>query len=258
MEQIRLNTTNIAAFSGAKPCVLALGFFDGVHRGHQRVIAMAKQLAVARKLPLAVMTFDQHASQVFASPASARFRYLTTLTQKAAIMAQLGVDRLYVVHFDAAFARRAPAAFVTDYLVKLRACQVVAGFDYTFGQGGRAGVQTLTHLAAKRFETTVVSECQQGCQKISSTRIRQLVATGKLEAAEALLGHPYQVALTALGEALVPVIAQQLPPAGFWQATTATGEQVLVHLVDQRVYGLAAAGIVQLRFEPAQIAQAFG
>ncbi|MCI1986661.1 MAG: FAD synthetase family protein [Lactobacillus sp.] len=258
MDVITLTTANIASLAHERPSVLALGFFDGVHRGHQRVLATAKHQAANAGLPLAVMTFDRHASQVFPGPHSADFRYLTTLDQKAALMADLGVERLYVVRFTPAFASLSPAAFVSAYLVGLHARRVVAGFDYTFGRGGVAGVQTLARLAAGRFATTVVTELQQGQDKVSSTRIRRLIATGQLVAAEALLGHPYVVSLQAQGAALVPQSAQQLPPAGAYLATTGAGAEVVVEVNGKRVLGLTAPGGVQLRFKQAQALTAIG
>ncbi|WP_461215842.1 adenylyltransferase/cytidyltransferase family protein [Lacticaseibacillus sp. GG6-2] len=171
-----------------RPCVLALGFFDGVHRGHQRVIATAKAQAEKHHLPLVVMTFDRHASQVFNHQP---FFYLTSPGEKAALMAALGVDRLVIVHFTRAFARLSPQAFVDDYLVKLGAVAVVAGFDYTFGRGGTTTLAEMPALARGRFTTTIVSKLTEDHQKISSTRIRKLIQAGRITEAEALLGHPY-------------------------------------------------------------------
>ncbi|WP_407892193.1 hypothetical protein [Lacticaseibacillus sp. N501-2] len=169
-----------------QPCVLALGFFDGVHLGHQHVIKTARQIAQQRQLPLAAMTLDRHASTLFSKRP---FDYLTTLDQKAALMADLGVQTLYVARFTREFAALTPPAFVNDYLVALQAQVVVCGFDYTFGQFGAAGVEALETLGRSHFETRVVACLTQDREKISSTRIRQLRKAGHFKEAERLLGH---------------------------------------------------------------------
>ncbi|WP_125704577.1 FAD synthetase family protein [Lacticaseibacillus daqingensis] len=248
MEVITLDPDSIQTLTPSAPCVLALGFFDGVHMGHQRVIQTARTIAQKAHLPLSVMTFDQHASAVFPSHHQT-FRYLTTIGQKADLMAALGVDRLYVVRFTRSFASLSPQTFVDDFLVRLGAKHVVAGFDYTFGRGGTTSVDTLPALAAGRFTTTVVAELDAGKQKVSSTRIRHLIATGQLRTAEQLLGHPYQVALAASGDAMVPFIAQQLPPNGCYQVRLADGTMTTAVVIAPRVLGLPMGPhAVELRF----------
>ena len=99
------------------PIVLALGFFDGVHRGHQQVVATARQAAQAQHAQLAVMTFDQHPSVVFKHTDPQQVRYLTTIDQKTALMSELGVDILYVLHFDATVGAMPPQTFVDQLIV---------------------------------------------------------------------------------------------------------------------------------------------
>lgn len=215
-------TRDVNQFSSltTTPCVLALGFFDGVHRGHQQVIATARRRAQALHLPLAVMTFDVHASQVISTPRSDQFRYLTTVTQKAALMARLGVARLYVIHFTRAVAAMSAQAFVDQVIAPTLAQVVVAGFDYTFGVGGQATTATLMTLSRGRFEVITVQPVTVGAWKISSTRIRDLIGAGEITAAETLLGHPLTIAVTGHGRALVPELAkQQLPPPGHYRVT---------------------------------------
>lgn len=203
----------------ATPCVLALGFFDGVHRGHQQVIAAARAEAQERQLPLAVMTFDRHVSQVFPMPTSESFRYLTTVQQKADLMADLGVEQLYVVRFTKTFAGLEPQAFVDQYLIGLGAQCVVAGFDYTFGRGGKATAADLPHYGHGRLAVRQVGKLTGGGRKISSTRIRALVAAGDVAGAGVLLGHPYQVMVDLVNTPAGLVVRpqsnrQQLPTAG--------------------------------------------
>ena len=212
----------------ATPCVLALGFFDGVHRGHQQVITRARAVAAQKQLPLAVMTFDRHVSQVFPMPKSASFRYLTSVTEKARLMAELGVATLYVVKFTPAFAGLAPQEFSDQFLIGLGAQTVVAGFDYTFGRGGKATVADLSRYSRGRFDVAIVDQLQADHLKISSTRIRALIQDGAVARANVLLGHPYTLTLRPclrngrdMRTALVQA-RQQLPAPGSYNVRLVT------------------------------------
>lgn len=212
----------------ATPCVLALGFFDGVHRGHQQVIASARALAQQKQLPLAVMTFDRHVSQVFPMPKSASFRYLTSIAEKAHLMAELGVDTLYVVQFTPTFAGLTPQDFSDQFLIGLGAQTVVAGFDYTFGRGGKATVVDLPSFSRGRFDVVSVDQLQADHSKISSTRIRALIQVGQVARANVLLGHHYTMTLRPCLQSgrnmrVTPVQdRQQLPAAGTYNVRLAT------------------------------------
>ena len=131
----------------SQPIVLTLGFFDGVHRGHQAVIKTGKKIALAKKIPLAVMTFNIHPAVVYRGVSETDIRYLSTREEKIKIMQSLGVDYLYVVHFTPDFAALTPQAFVDQYLVGLKADTVVAGFDYTYGKRDVASMALLPKYA---------------------------------------------------------------------------------------------------------------
>ncbi|MBP5808940.1 FAD synthetase family protein [Lactiplantibacillus argentoratensis] len=215
MQVINLDAQRLKMLAPQPPLVLALGFFDGVHQGHQRVIQTAKRIAKQRGLPLAVMTFNRHASQLFQSQAN--FRYLNTVAQKIQNMDALQVDRLYITDFNHQFAGLTPTAFIKDYLVGLNAQVVVAGFDYTFGQGGVNGMRELAELGAPYFETVTVDRLANQQLKVSSTRIRDLIARGQLEQANELLGYTYatQAAFSPLTRTIqLANRQQQLPAAG--------------------------------------------
>ncbi len=99
--------------------MLVLGFFDGVHRGHQEVINTGKKIAKEKNLKLAVMTFNQHPAIVFQQVQSKPIQYLSTLKQKEERMSELGVDLLYEVAFTSSFAALSPQEFVDQYVVGL-------------------------------------------------------------------------------------------------------------------------------------------
>lgn len=168
-------------------CVLALGFFDGVHRGHQHLLAIAKESAIKSNLPLAVMTFDRHPSEVYAK--NTQFKYLDTITEKAQKMAELGVDYLIIMNFTDSFSKISGQEFVDNVIVKLGAKTVVAGYDYTYGPKDIANMQHLSEFAKKRFEIVTVPKQTYASQKIGSTEIRQAIIAGHVGLATRLLGH---------------------------------------------------------------------
>ena len=182
--------------------VLVLGFFDGVHRGHQKVIKTGKAVADEKGLKLAVMTFTNHPSIVFHKVGASEMQYLTTLPQKEALMEWLGVDYLYEVEFTSTFAHLSPQTFVDQYIVGLHAQVAVSGFDYTYGPREIADVAHLPEYAKGRFEIVTVEKESDGGAKISSSRIRELLAEGNMEEANHLLGYPYTISgLVIHGEA---------------------------------------------------------
>lgn len=171
--------------------VLALGFFDGVHRGHQEVIGRAKKIADKNNLKLAVMTFNQHPSIVFKKLDPDQHKYLSTVSRKEELMDKIGVDYLYEVDFTSAFASLSPQEFVEQYIVDLHAKTVVAGFDYTFGKKEVASMVHLPMYANHRFEIVVVEKQTLKEEKISSTRIRLALEIGDMAVANKLLGYTY-------------------------------------------------------------------
>lgn len=172
--------------------VLALGFFDGVHRGHQAVLKQARQVADERHLKLAVMTFSQHPAIVFQHIGPTGIHYLSPIARKTQLMAENGVDILYYVEFTSHFASLSAEAFIEQYILGLHAKVVVAGFDYTFGQKSDANMETLPKLAADRFEVIEVKRRTSDSEKISSSRIRKLLREGHIDETNSLLGYPYE------------------------------------------------------------------
>ena len=173
--------------------VLALGFFDGVHRAHQKVINRGREEANKRGLKLAAMTFNHHPSIVFQKINPHEMRYLTTLEQKIEHMEALGVDYLYVVEFTSHFASLKPQAFVDQYMVGLNAEVVVAGFDYTYGPKDLATMAALPEYCQDRFEIIAVEKQMESELKIGSTEIRQFMALGDMENAARYLGYVYEL-----------------------------------------------------------------
>ena len=174
------------------PIVLALGFFDGVHRGHQEVIKRAIEKGKSLGVKVAVMTFDRHPKIIFQNIDGEKFKYLTMLDEKLKHFKNLGVDIAYVVKFDENLAYLSPQDFIDKYVVGLHAVCVVAGQDYTYGKHDIANMDTISDFAKGRFEIITVDHLQRNNQKISSTQIRKDLDSGNVEAANLLLGYQYE------------------------------------------------------------------
>lgn len=172
--------------------VLILGFFDGVHRGHQEVIQRGIEIAREKGIKAAVMTFNRHPGIVYRSFDMTQYAYLTPLKRKEELMEKFGVDILYEVNFTSKFGSLSPQEFVDQYIVGWNAKVVVAGFDYTYGKKDIANMETLPDYAKGRFEVVTVSKKEEEQKKISSTRVRQVISDGKIDEANELLGYVYE------------------------------------------------------------------
>ncbi len=160
--------------------VLALGFFDGVHRGHQAVIKAAKQQAKKMGVKLAVMTFDRHPSAIFQQRDPQKIQYLTPITEKLALFETFGADIAYVVKFDEKLAYLKPQEFIDKYVVGLNAIGITAGSDYTYGPHTVANMKNLPKYAKNRFEIQTVELLKED-EKVGSTGIREALANGKVD-----------------------------------------------------------------------------
>lgn len=175
------------------PCVLVLGMFDGVHRGHQALLMKGRALSSACHLPLNVCTFEPHPLAVLC-PDRMPPR-LTTQTERAQLMASYGVDNLCVTTFTRALAAQPPEEFVRDMVRIYQPRYVVTGFNFTFGDRGRGNADTLRALQGNYgYETITVPEVVLEGSTVSSTRIRALLKSGQLGQATTLLGHAYTMA----------------------------------------------------------------
>jgi riboflavin kinase/FMN adenylyltransferase len=175
------------AYKGA---VVAVGNFDGVHKGHQALIGEARRLAMKRNAPLAVLAFEPHPQEFF-RPSPESFR-LTPFRTKARLIAEQGADVMFALNFDAEMARMPAHDFVLDVLVgALGVGHVVVGSDFQFGQGRSGNVTMLSYMGEMEgFGVTVFDPvADTGHEKISSTSIREALKAGRPEEAARLLGH---------------------------------------------------------------------
>lgn len=179
-------------------CVVTIGVFDGVHRGHQQLIGRAVERArELGDLPTVLITFDPHPSEVL-RPGSHPAQ-LTTLTRRAELVAGLGVDAFWVLPFTQEFAHVSPAEFVHELLVdRLHASAVVVGRNFTYGYKAAGDVAELERLGQRfGFEAIgldLVADGDRGrTVTFSSTYIRSSIAAGDVEAAADALGRPHRV-----------------------------------------------------------------
>ena len=178
----------------AKGAAVAIGNFDGVHRGHQAVIHEAGVIARDQGRPWAVLTFEPHPRKLF-QPDQAPFR-LTPFRTKVREIAQLGCDLLIVQRFNQAFSRQSAVDFVEGALVRgLQATHVVSGYDFVFGHKRTGNCELLLSLGAERgFGFTCVNAVENGTGEIfSSTRIRESLGQGDPAGARAILGRDFEL-----------------------------------------------------------------
>ncbi|CAH2713242.1 Bifunctional riboflavin kinase/FMN adenylyltransferase [Neobacillus rhizosphaerae] len=190
MEVIRINFPYNTENKEFPPLSMALGYFDGVHRGHQQVIIEAKRQAETRGLSSAVMTFDPHPSVVLGKN-QMHVQYITPLEEKINIIEELGVDFLFIIHFTEEFANLLPQEFIDQFVISLNVKHAVAGFDFTYGRMGKGTMETLPFHSRDKFTYSVVPKFTQDDEKVSSTRIRNLLRNGRTDELSTLLGRRY-------------------------------------------------------------------
>nr|WP_028399025.1 bifunctional riboflavin kinase/FAD synthetase [Ectobacillus panaciterrae] len=192
MKLIHLTHPHQMKTDEAEPAVMALGYFDGVHLGHQKVIQTAKKIAADCGFKSSVMTFHPHPSVVLGKK-EAHVEYITPLQAKARILEQMDIDTLYVVKFDEAFASLLPQQFVDDYIIRLNVKHVVAGFDFTYGRLGKGTMETLPFHARGEFTQTMIEKVELHEEKVSSTLLRKMIREGRMKDIPSVLGRFYTV-----------------------------------------------------------------
>jgi riboflavin kinase/FMN adenylyltransferase len=173
--------------------VVTIGKFDGVHLGHQRLVAEAINIADEHSLASVVLTFDRHPNAIL-NPTQSTVP-LTGAKQKAQLLEQLGVDAMLTLPFDETLANMPAEAFIEEILVDaLHARAVVVGQGFRFGAGGEGDIALLRLIGLERgFAVREVAHAELDGEKISSTRIREALDAGRVEEAARMLGRNHQV-----------------------------------------------------------------
>ena len=181
------------AESSRSPIALTIGNFDGVHKGHQAMLARLKDRAHALGIPACVLTFEPHPLELFA-PQTAPTR-LTSLREKLELLATQGIDCVHVSHFNRAYASRSPQDFIERVLINgLGMRWLLIGDDFRFG-ARRAGDFALLQQASVKhgFGLEAMHTVVQSGVRVSSSAVRTALAAGRLGEARVLLGRPYSI-----------------------------------------------------------------
>jgi len=239
--------TSLEELHSEERCAVAVGKFDGVHAGHR--LLLEKILAAkAKGLKAAVFTFEPSPEALFGM---GDVRLLTTGEEKRRLLAEIGVDLLieYPMNFQTAAVE--PEEFIREFLIRrLHAGLIAAGEDLSFGNKGRGDFALLDALRTEGgYETIRVEKLRVDGENVSSSRIRELVSLGKMEAAEKMLGRPYELTgIVAHGRGLghtigfptvnlYPPADKALPPYGVYRS------ELLLHGSGAEYRGITNIGV---------------
>jgi riboflavin kinase/FMN adenylyltransferase len=227
---------------------VTIGNFDGVHRGHRELLRRTVEYAASAGIPSVAVTFSPHPVRHF-SPDS-RFYEITTPEERAALIAETGIEFLLVEPFNEAIGSMTPEAFARDFLVgRLHTRHLVVGYDFNFGAGRAGSPSTLVGLGrGLGFTVDVVPALYRGGAIVSSSRIRELLLGGRVREAEDLLCRPYRLSGT------VVTGAQRGHKLGFPTANVRFRQELAplpgVYLVEAEVDGKRARGVANIGFNP--------
>ncbi|QKO22581.1 bifunctional riboflavin kinase/FAD synthetase [Rhodoferax sp. BAB1] len=236
----------------APACALTIGNFDGVHRGHQAMLALLRGEAAQRGVPSCAMTFEPHPRDYFAGAtgnAALAPARIATLRDKLADLQRCGIDQVIVLPFDARLASLSPQAFIDDVLVRgLGTRYVLVGDDFRFG-AKRAGDYALLDTAgtARGFDVARMNSYEVHGLRVSSSAVRAALAEGRMDDAARLLGHPYHISGHVLhGRKLGRELGFKTLNLRFshWKPAASGIFAVLVHGLDvQPLRGVANLGV---------------
>lgn len=200
------------------PCVVTLGVFDGLHRGHRRLVDRARVIGQDRGLPVLLVTFDPHPARVLGIAKDTAA--LSTIGHRTELAAEAGADAVCVLRFTRDLAARTPAEFARHVLADgLRAAAVVVGANFTFGARASGSLDTLHQLGAELgFTAHGVALLQNVDTPCSSSYARERLRTGDLAGVARALGRPHRVDGHRLGDAVRLAADTALPPAGRYRA----------------------------------------
>ncbi len=188
--EVYYDMENIARDQNA---ILTVGSFDGVHLGHRYVLQELQARAKARSSSSTLVTFKPHPKFVLPRSRDNAFKVLTTMEERAEILAELGLDRLAVVPFTPEFANTPAEAFIENILFeKIGFSEIIVGFDHAFGRNREGNIETFRRLGKKlSFEVRELRELRKDERQLSSTSIRALLREGRVAEARSALGRNY-------------------------------------------------------------------
>jgi riboflavin kinase/FMN adenylyltransferase len=190
---------NIDEFTAIKNAVVTIGTFDGVHIGHRKIIAGIKELADEINGETVILTFFPHPRMIL-HPEDESIKLITTITEKAQLMEQLGVDHLIITPFSRDFSNQTAEGYIRDVLVnKIGTKKIVIGYDHRFGKDRQGGLEDLLKLGpVYGFDVEEIPEQDIDEVAISSTRIRTALLKGQIDLANTFLGYPFFITGTVI------------------------------------------------------------
>lgn len=222
----------LSELEGKKVC-LAIGFFDGVHLGHQQIIRQMVSQAQQHESASLVLTFDQHPNTIVAPNRVPPLIY--SLNQKIRAIEALGPDALWLIHFDRAFSEQSGEEFIRGLVPHLALVRIFVGAAFVFGRKRSGNVELLKRLGQElNFSVHGMAAVSLDGEPVSSTRIRQAIQAGDLAAASQMLGRAYSLAGTVIkGDGLgrqigfptanLDVSGLALPPNGVYAVQASVG-----------------------------------
>jgi riboflavin kinase/FMN adenylyltransferase len=183
---------NIDEFTAVKNAVVTIGTFDGVHIGHRKIIARIKELAEECGGETVLLTFFPHPRMIL-HPEDESIKMINTITEKAALLEELGIDHLIITPFSRDFSNQAPEDYIRDILVeKIGTKKIVIGYDHRFGKDRLGGLDDLLKLGpVYGFDVIEIPEQDINEVAISPTLIRNALLNGAIELANTFLGYPF-------------------------------------------------------------------
>lgn len=168
--------------------VCALGFFDGLHLGHQELLKRVERISDEKKLKKALMTFSAHPKSILGKE---EVKYLMSLDDKIRILKDRGFDYLFIIDFSSDVANMLPEVFIDDFLIKNHIKHIVCGFDFHFGKKGIGSPYDF--IENDYLEVDIIDKYVIDDLKVSSTLIKQLLLEGNIDKANYLLSRPYSI-----------------------------------------------------------------
>ena len=170
------------------PCVVTIGNFDGVHLGHQALLAEVKKRANVLKLESAVITFEPNPKDYF-SQNKPQTR-ISSLREKIELFNEIKIDRVHIIKFNQEFSKVTANEFISVLIKQLKVKEIVVGEDFCFGRGREGGIK---QLSASSMKLNIKNKILMDGKRISSTLIRNLLANDKLDQANKYIGRPYSI-----------------------------------------------------------------
>lgn len=177
----------------SEACAATVGSFDGLHKGHIKIIDRLKNIADDNNLCSALVTFDPHPKLVVGKQGNVRL--LTTIDEKISILEDTGINKLIIIHFDHAFSQMRYDTFIKQVLVdKIGARAIVIGYDHAFGRDREGNYESMEVLSQKHnFLLEEVSPFRMGGQVVSSTLLRRIISSGDVDQAAKYLNRYYEL-----------------------------------------------------------------